>query len=230
MPSGKLFSRRDLPAAREISPTSPIQSPAEEVANWITHGAAGIASIVAAVVLTSTAIDRGEWLMIAGCALYGFSLVAVYVASTLSHLFDEPRWRQRFRALDQASIFLLIAGSCTPIFIRYLVPHGWGWTLPCMWACALAGAWSKLRGHRIDSVSLVPYVMLGWFPVLAVKPLIEHTPSGCLVLLLVSGGFNMLGILFLCWDERYHYFHAVWHLFVIAASVCTYAGILGYVV
>jgi hemolysin III len=168
--------------------------------------------------------------MIMGCAAYAASLTAVFTMSTLSHLIGLPRLRQLFRTLDQASIYLLTAGSCTPYFICFLLPHGWGWMLPLLWGIALLVAWDKLRGNRVNSVSILFNVSLGWFPVLAAKPLLTYMPPGCIVLVIATAAFYMLGVVFLCWDERCRFFHAVWHMLVVAASVCTYAGIAMYVI
>lgn len=168
--------------------------------------------------------------MLAGCAAYCASLTAVFTMSTLSHLFVQPRLKQLFRTFDQAAIYLLTAGSCTPYFIRYLLPYGWGWMLPLLWGLAFAGVWSKLRGDGVNSVSLQLYVLLGWFPVLAIKPMVTHMPPMCLALVIASGACYMLGVVFLRFDERRRYFHAVWHVLVIAASACTFVGVAVYVV
>jgi hemolysin III len=168
--------------------------------------------------------------MLAGCAAYAASLTAVFTMSALSHAIDPPRLRQLFRTLDQACIYLLTAGSCTPFFLRYLSPHGWGWMLPVVWAMALFGVWNKLRGHRVNSVSVAFNVALGWLPALAAKPLLTYMPAGCVMLVVLTAAFYMLGVVFLCYDERCRYFHAVWHSLVVVASGCTFTGIIVYVV
>lgn len=208
----------------------PLQSPTEEWLNGLTHAAAAVASLIAGVMLVLAAVRRGDPLMIYGCTAYAASLIAVFTMSACSHLLQWPRLRQLFRTLDQASIYLYIAGSCTPYFIRFLLPNGWEWMLPVVWGIAMLGAWDKLRGDRVNSVSLGLYVMLGWFPALALKPLLIDMPFGCRVLVIATGACYMLGVLFLLQDERRRFFHAVWHLLVMAASVLTYAGIALYVV
>ncbi|HTI50587.1 MAG TPA: hemolysin III family protein, partial [Planctomycetaceae bacterium] len=169
------------------------QSPSEEWVNGLTHAAAALMSLVASVWLVWAAARQGDLLMILGCAAYSASLTAVFAMSTLSHLVETPRLRLLFRTLDQAAIFLLTAGSCTPYFIRYLLLDGWAWLLPLLWGLALLCAWDKLRGHRVNSVSLLPYVVLGWFPILAFKPMLLAMPTGCLLLVIASGGCYMLG-------------------------------------
>jgi len=208
----------------------PIQSPAEERVNGLIHGIAALVSIAGTIWLIVAAARLAEPLMLAGCTAYALSLTAVFTMSTLSHVCEPPRLRQMFRTLDQACIYLLTAGSCTPFFIRYLLPHGWGWMLLVVWGMALVAVWNKLRGHRINSVSVAFNVALGWLPVIAARPLMTYMPTGCVVLVGLSATFYMLGVAFLCYDERHRYFHAVWHTLVVAASACTFAGIAIYVV
>jgi len=208
----------------------PRQTRADERINWLTHGAAAIASLIGGAWLVYSAFRQGEILTIVGCAAYAFTLIMVFTMSALSHRVRQPRVKHLFRTLDQAAIYLYTAGSFTPFFIRYLVPAGWGWTIPVMWGIAILGAWDKLRGDRVNSISLWMYVGLGWFPIVAAKPLMESLPRGCLFLVIAAGACYMLGLAFLLRDERRQYFHAVWHLLVVTAGVLTYAGIAMYVI
>lgn len=226
----KLFARQRVPQPGVFFKYPPQQSLAEEWVNGLTHGAAALASLIAGCWLILAAARTGDTLMLVGCTLYAMSLTAVFTMSTCSHVFQSPRLRQLFRTLDQATIYLYTAGSCTPYFIRYLLPNGWEWMLPVIWGIAILGAWDKLRGDRVNSVSLGLYVMLGWFPALALKPLLVDMPVACRALILAAGGSYMLGVFFLLHDERRRFFHAIWHLLVMAASVFTYAGIAIYVV
>ncbi len=208
----------------------PQQSPAEERLNGLIHGAGALASLAGAVWLISAAAKLSDPPLLAGCTAYAISLTAVFTMSTLSHVIEPPRLRHMFRILDQACIYLLIAGSCTPYFIRYLRPHGWSWLLGAMWAIALIGVWNKLRGHRVNSVSVTFCVVLSWLPAIAAHPLLTYMPFGCSVLVILGAALYMLGVVFLCRDERCRYFHAVWHALVVAASASVYAGIALYVV
>ena len=182
-------------------------------------------SLVPAAWLMVALLRTGDLAMALGCAAYSLSLLAVLSMSALSHLVQPPRARHLFRILDQAAIYLLIAGSCTPFFLRFLTPNGWAWMLPTLWCLAVFGAITKLRGDRINSTSIPVYVIMGWFPVLASKPFVAHMPVGGLSLIVAAGACYMAGVYFLSRDERHKYYHVVWHLFVIAASACTYAAI-----
>lgn len=222
--------RRRAPRPGVFFDHLPLLSPAEERANGLIHGIAAVASVAAAVWLMIAAARSGDALMTTACAVYAASLTTVFTMSTLSHVVGLPRLRQLFRTLDQAAIYLLTVATCTPYFLRFLSPNGWGWTIPLLWGVALVAIWNKLRGHRVNSVSVVFNVALGWFPALAAKPLWTHMPAGCVALVLSAGALYMLGVVFLCNDDRRPFFHAVWHLFVVAASACAYAGIALYVI
>ncbi len=224
------FVRRRAPLPGVFFEYPPLLSPADELANGLTHGVAAVASLAGAVWLIAAAAQRGSALMTLACASFAVSLTGVFTMSTLSHVVGLPRLRQLFRTLDQAAIYLLTAGSCSPFFVRYLLPHGWGWMLPLVWGVALFATWIKLRGHRVNSVSVWFNVALGWLPVVAAKPMLTYMPAGCTALVIASGALYMLGVVFLCYDERRRYFHAVWHLLVVAASACTYIAISLYVI
>src|SRR5262249_42093841 len=149
-----------------------------------------------------------------------------YAASTLSHAFSDLSWRRFFRTVDQSCIFLLIAGSFTPIAVLYLW-HGW-------WPLLLAGGWvlAALGGGRagdmrnLSATARMSYGFLGALPVLSGKALYDAAPTDVLLWLAASCGFYSLGTLFLRFDQHVRYFHALWHTFVIAGSVSHYIALL----
>ena len=204
--------------------------PVGEELNFLTHLLGLLLSLVAAASLL-----RGVWScqdppLIAGCAIYAAALVAVYAASTLSHAFYRPRLRHFFRTLDQVCIFFLIAGSFTPWQIMYY-RSGWGTALlAAMWTLAIVGALFKLFVKGLDNVAVAGYVVLGWMPILAIKQIFERLPPGAIGWMAAGGVLYTLGTWFLHRDVRMPYFHAVWHLFVIAASACHFIGVMLYVV
>ena len=201
----------------------------DEIANSITHGAGMALSIVGAIVLIALAVQRGGLREIIGCTVYGLSLVGVYTASTLSHVVQEPRLRRKFRMLDQAMIYLLIAGTLTPVSLYYLRGGYWWVLFTALWTVAIAGFFSKMiLAHRVESVAIILYVLMGWMPVLAAKPMIAIVPSGCLWLMAAGGVLYTIGTLFLAFDRKAVYLHATWHIFVIAASAVHYYAVLEY--
>lgn len=194
----------------------------EEWLNALTHAIGTALCIVGSVALIGRATETGQWLRIIGCTIYAASLIGVYAASTLSHFFEEPRLRTLFRVLDQAFIYLLIVGSYTPVALVYL-HGGWLWVLfAAMWAVALFGFTSKVMyRHRIEAISTTLYVVLGWMPILGIGAW-GRLPSQAIAFFVAGGLCYTFGLLFLLLDKRRRFFHAVWHLFVIAGSVFHY--------
>jgi len=200
--------------------------PAEETANMLTHGFGLLLSIVGTVVLVQTAMARGNFLQTVGCCVYGGTLVALYAASTLSHSFENPRLRHFFRMLDQVCIFLLIAGSFTPFALSYF-NEGWLWALSIlMWGGTLAGIFFKVFFSRLKNVATSAFVVLGWIPIVAIKPMTARLPPMALFWIVTGGLLYTAGTLFLTRDTKVPYFHAVWHIFVIAGSACHYVAVM----
>jgi len=201
-------------------------SPAEELANSVTHALGLVLSIVGTGVLLDRAARYGQPLQMLGVSIYGATLVALYAASTLSHSFERPRLRHFFRTVDQVCIFLLIAGTCTPIALTYF-SGGWWWALFLgVWGLALAGIFFKLFFTGLQNVSVSAYVFLGWLPIVAIKPIVAIVPGPVLGWVAAGGILYTLGTLFLMRDDRVPYFHAAWHVSVIAAGACHYYAIL----
>lgn len=196
----------------------------DERANQLTHGFGFLLSLAAAVSMAPRVMAEcgvHQWI---GCGLYLTTLILVFAASTLSHSFQTARWRNRFRTLDQVSIFLLISGCFTPFALRYLA-DGWAWILFTSWALAIAGSLVKLYVTRLNNVTVLAYIGLGWLPALAYRPLIDQIPGNAQMLIAASALLYTLGTQFLINDHRARYLHAVWHVMVVAASVCIHCAI-----
>ncbi len=202
---------------------------ATEIANSITHGLGFVLSLIAAAVLLSAVQNVDGW-RYAAFAIYVGTMVAVYAASTASHLFWQPRLNQFLRMLDQGCIYLFIAGSFTPIAATFLRGGTWWILLAAMWAIAVAGFVSKIfLQHRIDRASVIIPVLLGWMPLMGGKAMLELIPSSVVWWMLAGGMCYTLGTLFLLNDTRHRYLHAVWHLWVIAGTACQFWAILRFV-
>lgn len=205
------------------------QRPIDEYANLITHGFGLVLAIGASAILMRMAIASQPLPTILAIATYCVSLVALYAASTLSHSFHDLQWRVFFRTVDQACIYLLIVGSFTPIAVTYLWYGWWPILLTCMWILTILGVVLVLRMRNLTPVAKVTYGILGWLPIISLKTLIETAPGPLLVWMIAGGAFYSLGTVFLAYDRRVRYFHALWHIFVIAGSVCHYVAILRFV-
>lgn len=210
---------------QDLSP--PVRSRQQEITNSVTHGIGLILSLLGAIVLIAMVRGHRDVWRMAGCGVYVTSLVAVYTASTLSHSAFDPRWRGLFRILDQGFIYVLIAATYTPFSLVYLRSWPWWLFLAAMWAVALFGFFSKvLFAHRVEAVSVWIYVVLGWMPVISAPSLIGIVPGIALWWMLVGGMCYTVGTLFLIYDKKVEYFHAIWHLFVIAGSALHFVAIL----
>jgi len=202
----------------------------EEIANSLTHGLGLGLSVAGLSVLVTFAALWGDGWRVIGCAIFGASLVLLYGASTLYHALRASRIKHWLRVLDHAAIFVLIAGTYTPFLLANL-RGPWGWSLfGVVWALAVVGIILKLfLTGRFHLFSTLTYLFMGWLILIAFKPLVEALPLGSLAMLLAGGLAYSAGTVFYLWD-RLPYHHAVWHVFVLAGSVCHFFAVLGVIV
>ena len=199
------------------------------LANAITHGIGAVVAVVGAVYLIAASTRRDAW-EIVGCTVFAVTLVLVYVCSTLYHSLVRTRARHVFQILDHSAIYLLIAGTYTPFTLVSLRgPVGWA-MLSVVWSLAIAGViFKSFAVDKFAVASALVYLFQGWFAVFAFRPLL-HAIGWHGILWLAAGGVAYtLGIVFFALD-RLRYFHAVWHLFVLAGSLAHYVAILLYIV
>ncbi len=202
---------------------------AEEIASSITHGIGAALGVVALVVLVILGAARGDTWHVVSFAVYGSTLVLLYVFSTLYHAFQRPGVKRVLRHLDHSAIYLLIAGTYTP-FTLINMRGPWGWSLfGTIWGLALLGIGLNfiLVGRSRILASLV-YIGMGWLAVVAIKPLLATVPTGGIAWLVAGGLAYTFGVVFYIW-KKLPFNHAVWHLFVLAGSVCHFLAILLYV-
>lgn len=216
-----------------MSPAPPNRSPLcdshrEEVASLATH-AAGVVFSIAALV-TMILLAAGEPLKVISAVVFGASLVLLYLSSTLYHCFTSACWKGRFQALDHACIYLLIAGSYTPVtLITLRGATGW-WLFGTVWALAILGVLIKTlwKGKRDHWISTVLYLAMGWLILFALGPLVRGLPSAGVWWLVAGGLAYSFGIVFYAW-RRLPFNHAIWHLFVLGGSACHVLAVSRYV-
>ncbi len=222
-------SAADESSARDHDPTlskAPMK-PGEEWANALSHGGACLAAVILGVMLVAKAW-RVDTTMGIACAAYAVSVVGTFLASTLSHTVFRQPWLNRFRAWDQAMIYCMIAGTYTPIIIAHAGPTNRIWLSIAVWTAALTGFVAKVAlRHRINGISTVTYLMLGWFPAV---PLIGQVPRALALGMFAGGVLYSIGVIFLINDRRFRYAHVVWHAFVMAAAFVHYRCIDWYCV
>ncbi len=194
--------------------------------NSISHLVGASFALVGGAVLVTMASIEGEVAKIVSYSIYAATLFILYFASTLYHSFP-GRVKRIFRVIDHQAIYLLIAGTYTPIAVVVLKSAGGFWLLGGVWAMAIIGMVLdavRRTGPRVGSIIL--YLAMGWICVLAMDSLVVLLPHAALVWLIVGGVFYTSGIVFFVLDSWYPWCHGVWHLFVLAGSVSHYFAIL----
>jgi len=204
------------------------QTIGEEIANSITHGVGIGLSIAALVILVVLASKRGDAWRIVSFSIYGTTLFLLYLASTLYHSFVNLKIKNIFRILDHSAIYLLIAGTYTPVTLT-LMRGAWGWTLfGLAWTMAIGGIIiTALLLDKLKVLLVLSYVIMGFLVVIAIKPMIQMVPQGMIVWLFIGGACYILGIIFYLW-KRLPYHHPIWHIFVLGGSISHFFGILFY--
>ena len=198
--------------------------------NSISHLVGAALALAGSVLLIVLASRLGDPWKIVSFSVYGFMLVTLYVFSTLYHSVRDGGAKNVLRKFDHCSIYLLIAGTYTP-FALVSLRGVWGWWLfGVIWGLALLGIAQEIwlaKGARV--LSLVIYVLMGWLAMAVVSPLWHAlTPAG-FAWLVAGGACYTLGIIFYATDHKVRHGHGLWHLFVLAGSICHFFAVLLYV-
>ena len=208
--------------------TIPVPTPRrfEELVNAVTHGVGVVGSLAGGAVLITLAALWGDAWHVTGASVFAGSLVLLYTASTLYHAVPFERAKRRLKTFDHCAIYVLIAGTYTP-FTLVGLRGPWGWSLlVTIWVLAAVGIVFKLFfTGRFTVVSTLMYVAMGWLVVVAAGPLVEALPAATLWWLVAGGLAYTAGTAFYL-SRRVPYAHAVWHLFVLAGSVCHFAAVV----
>ncbi len=202
----------------------------EELVNAITHGIGLALSVVGAVLLiVAAAFSRDAWVIVS-CCVYAATLVSLYAASTMLHSVPSPRWARPLEIIDHSCIYFLIAGTYTPVTLVSL-RGGWGWALfGLVWGLCFLGVLAKaLWFEQVQKLSTPLYIAMGMLVVIAFKPLLSAVSAPGLIWLVAGGAAYIAGVGFYVW-RRLPFNHGIWHLFVMAGSICHYVAIYYYVV
>lgn len=194
-----------------------------------THGLGLLASAVVLPLLIFLAARGGDTATIVGVAVFGVTLIAAYGASTMYHSCLPGRRRDLWRRVDQAAVFLLIAGTYTPFTLGPL-RGGLGWTVfGVVWSAAIIGAWLKLSGRfEAPHVENGVYLAMGWFMILVAEPLLERIGWSGFAWLAAGGVTYTVGVAFLICQSRIRWGHCAWHVFVLAGSACHAVAVVNY--
>jgi hemolysin III len=199
---------------------------AEERINVYSHGLGLIASVIALVILT---LKADGILQIVSVVVFAASLIALYGSSTIYHSTQDVARRVWMRTVDHSMIYVLIAGSYTPLALLVL-EGAVGWTIfGVSWAMAVTGIVIKLfHTGKYDKISTAMYVFMGWVIIFAIKPLAANLPFEGLIWLFAGGVSYTLGALFYS-IKKMPYGHATFHVFTLLGSVCHFVCVYYFV-
>jgi len=203
----------------------------EEIFNSVSHGVGALLAVAGTAVMVTLAACFGDGLCVTACSVYGASLVILYTMSTLYHAFPSKKVKALFQIFDHASIFLLIAGSCTPFCLLPLRGNRKGVAVAAVvWLCAAAGVgMNAVSLEKTKKICLLLYVVMGWAVLAAIGDITEALQGPGFWLLLGGGISYTGGIVFYAW-KKVCFMHSVWHLFVLLGSVLHYLCVVLYVI
>ncbi|WP_075727351.1 PAQR family membrane homeostasis protein TrhA [Tissierella creatinophila] len=203
----------------------------EEIINGVTHGIGVVFGIVALTILLIFSIRKGDVSATVSFSIYGACIILMFLSSTLYHSFTKEKVKNVLRVFDHSSIFLFIAGTYTPIVILTLKGYLRMGILIGIWAMAISGVVFKILTYgkfdKYKLLSLIFYIGMGWVAIIPIKKIIEATSINFFYWILLGGVIYTLGTIFYS-IKKIPYNHAIWHLFVLAASVTHFVGIFLY--
>jgi hemolysin III len=202
-----------------------IYSPQEERANVLTHGFGFILSIPATIVMLAQALSTSGYDHITGALLFGAGLLILYGASTLYHLSRDEHRRQVLRVFDHAAIYVLIAGTYSPVTLITLKEEGGMIIFIIVWSIALAGiAFKIFFAGRFTIVSTLLYLLMGWLIVFKYAEVTRLLSDKALWWIVAGGMFYSFGVVFYLL-KKVRYSHSIWHIFVLCGSFCHFMAI-----
>ncbi|HKL41724.1 MAG TPA: hemolysin III family protein [Clostridia bacterium] len=192
----------------------------EEIGNAISHGVGLGLSIAALVILIYVGLKYGDSRYVVSYSIYGSSLVILYLASTLYHSVPEGKVKDIFKIFDHSAIFILIAGTYTPITLIALKGRLGTTLFVIVWTIAFFGIVFKLFfSKKYKRLSTIMYLLMGWLIIFAIKPLLTNLNTISTIFLVSGGIVYSLGTIFYLW-KNLKFNHLIWHFFVLGGSVC----------
>ncbi|HIG59233.1 MAG TPA: hemolysin III family protein [Flavobacteriales bacterium] len=207
------------------------QTDTEERFNAISHGITALAAIVGFVILVILGNYSEKSFTLFSAIIYGLSLVSLFTFSTLYHGLRNEKAKKVFQILDHCAIYILIAGSYTPVLL-VSIGGTTGWVIfGVQWTVVLIGIVIKIfYTGKFDNISTLMYAVMGWMIVIRWQELVDSIPGAALTLLIAGGISYTVGIVFYLIGTRIKFSHFMWHLFVIAGSLFHYIMIVEYVI
>ncbi|KAK8896272.1 hypothetical protein M9Y10_014169 [Tritrichomonas musculus] len=205
----------------------PIWQDGEETINSITHGAASLLSVFGSIFLIKSAMKTKNLSRQIGIIIFSASMFILYTVSSLYHGLGDGNFKRIMRYVDHCSVFILIAGTYTPFTFTVLRGREGTMILTIVWSIALFGILGKIFFFEaIDKYTVFLYVAMGWTVIISMRTLIKRTPKNGLLLLLAGGITYTVGTYFYTYDLTTKYYHAIFHLFIIAGTIFHYFAVL----
>lgn len=198
----------------------------QEIVNSISHGAGLLFGIISIPYLIAIAIINISTTGVFAAYIYWFGFLMAFTFSTLYHSFKQPRKKYILTIFDHISIYFLIAGAYTPFTIIY-VNNSFGMSLlAALWSLTLMGIFFKVfYTGRFENLSTAIYLLMGMLLLAGGKTFFAAMPVNVVELIIAGGVLYATGVLFYVW-KKYTYHHGVWHLFLLAATICHYVAVL----
>ena len=205
------------------------QTKGEEIFNAVSHGTGALLSLAAlAIMIFSAFVNKKGGEIITGVSIFGSTSFILYIISCMYHSLSKTRAAGVFKVFDHSAIFILIAGTYTPIVLT--IGGGWGWTLfGIVWFLTVAGVTLEaVFKSKVKKISMFIYLAMGWIIVIAWQPMLNSIHYGFVKWLMGGGLFYTAGVIFYIMPGK-KYFHVYWHFMVLAGTVMHFFGILFYI-
>ena len=206
----------------------------EELANAISHFSGALLAVAALVLMVHFSIVNGTGWHVVSTSIFGSSMIVLYISSTMTHILPMGRAKDRFFNFDRIAIYLLIAGTYTPIALLTL--HGpLGWVIfGIEWGLAIVGTLMILTrpgdyNTGVNTFYVVSYAVMGWLILIAIVPILNTLPLMGTLWILIGGVCYTLGILFFK-VIKFPYHHLVWHMFVLAGTISHFFAVFFYMI
>lgn len=207
---------------------------AEEISNTFTHAIGGYLGAAATVLMIMFAVQSGSqvaWKVVSA-SIFGASIIILYTVSSVYHAITHPTAKRILNICDHMAIYILIAGSYTPFCLVLLRPNypgiAWG-VFGLVWGLTILGIVFKIFAtFKFQYLSTAMYVGMGWIAIFIIKPICMSLPLAGIVWLVLGGGLYTLGTIFYLWKIM-PFHHTVWHVFVLAGTICHFFAALFYV-
>ena len=206
----------------------------EELANAISHFSGALLAVVGLVLMVHFSIVNGNGWHVVSTSIFGSSMIVLYISSTMTHILPMGRAKDRFFNFDRIAIYLLIAGTYTPIALLTL--HGpLGWVIfGIEWGLAIVGTLMILTrpgdyNTGVNTFYVVSYAVMGWLILIAIVPILNTLPLMGTLWILIGGVCYTLGILFFK-VIKFPYHHLVWHMLVLAGTISHFFAVFFYMI